>query len=81
MPQSSDVEELNEQAAQTNAQPSTPLGGGLLARSAEVAQQQLAGQTLAPVGPTHIVINGVLVRENSTFTTELPGRVLSPERR
>lgn len=36
----------------------TPLGGGLLAGAAQQAQQQLAGQTLAPVGPTHIVING-----------------------
>ena len=29
---------------------------------------------------THIVVNGVLVRENGKFTGELPGRVLSPER-
>jgi N-acyl-D-amino-acid deacylase len=28
-------------------------------------------------GMTHIVINGVLVRENGTFTNALPGRVLS----
>jgi N-acyl-D-amino-acid deacylase len=32
-------------------------------------------------GMTHILVNGVLVRENGTFTTALPGRVLSPERR
>ncbi len=32
-------------------------------------------------GMTHIVVNGVIVRENGTFTGELPGRVLSPERR
>ncbi len=32
-------------------------------------------------GLTHIVVNGVVVRENGTFTGELPGRVLSPERR
>jgi N-acyl-D-aspartate/D-glutamate deacylase len=32
-------------------------------------------------GMTHIVVNGVLVRENGTFTGELPGRVLSPQRR
>jgi N-acyl-D-aspartate/D-glutamate deacylase len=33
------------------------------------------------VGMTHIVVNGVLVRESDTFTNELPGRVLTPERR
>jgi N-acyl-D-amino-acid deacylase len=32
-------------------------------------------------GMTHIVVNGVLVRENGAFTTALPGRVLSLERR
>jgi N-acyl-D-aspartate/D-glutamate deacylase len=32
-------------------------------------------------GVTHIVVNGVLVREGGTFTRELPGRVLTPERR
>jgi N-acyl-D-amino-acid deacylase len=32
-------------------------------------------------GMTHIVVNGVLVREGGTFTSELPGRVLTPERR
>jgi N-acyl-D-amino-acid deacylase len=32
-------------------------------------------------GMTHILVNGVLVRENNAFTTSLPGRVLSPERR
>ncbi len=32
-------------------------------------------------GMTHILVNGVLVRENGTPTSELPGRVLSPERR
>ena len=32
-------------------------------------------------GMTHIIVNGVVVRENGTFTTALPGRVLSPERR
>ena len=32
-------------------------------------------------GMTHILVNGVVVRENGTFTAELPGRVLSPERR
>jgi len=32
-------------------------------------------------GMRHIIVNGVLVRENGTFTGELPGRVLSPERR
>jgi hypothetical protein len=30
---------------------------------------------------THILVNGVVVRENGTFTTALPGRVLGPERR
>ena len=32
-------------------------------------------------GMTHIVVNGVVVRENGRFNAELPGRVLSPERR
>jgi N-acyl-D-amino-acid deacylase len=32
-------------------------------------------------GMTHIMVNGVLVREHDTFTSDLPGRVLSPERR
>jgi N-acyl-D-aspartate/D-glutamate deacylase len=32
-------------------------------------------------GMTHIVINGVLVREDGKFTDSLAGRVLSPERR
>jgi N-acyl-D-amino-acid deacylase len=32
-------------------------------------------------GMTHIIVNGVVVRENGTFTAALPGRVLSPERR
>jgi len=32
-------------------------------------------------GMTHIIVNGVLVRENGRFTNELPGRVLTPERR
>ncbi len=32
-------------------------------------------------GMTHILVNGVLVRENGTFTSDLPGRVLAPERR
>jgi N-acyl-D-amino-acid deacylase len=32
-------------------------------------------------GMTHILVNGVLVRENGMFTGELPGRVLSPQRR
>jgi N-acyl-D-amino-acid deacylase len=32
-------------------------------------------------GMTHIIVNGVLVREGGTFTDALPGRVLSPERR
>jgi N-acyl-D-amino-acid deacylase len=32
-------------------------------------------------GMTHIVVNGVMVRENGTFSGELAGRVLSPERR
>jgi N-acyl-D-aspartate/D-glutamate deacylase len=32
-------------------------------------------------GMTHIVVNGVVVRENGTFSGELAGRVLSPERR
>jgi N-acyl-D-amino-acid deacylase len=31
-------------------------------------------------GMTHIIINGVLVREGGTFTNVLAGRVLSPER-
>jgi hypothetical protein len=30
---------------------------------------------------THIVVNGVLVRENGTFSDALPGQVLSPARR
>jgi N-acyl-D-aspartate/D-glutamate deacylase len=32
-------------------------------------------------GMTHIVVNGVLVREGGKFTGELPGRVLAPDRR
>lgn len=32
-------------------------------------------------GMTHILVNGVLVRETGRFLAELPGRVLSPERR
>jgi N-acyl-D-amino-acid deacylase len=32
-------------------------------------------------GMTHIIVNGVLVRESGKFNLELPGRVLSPERR
>lgn len=32
-------------------------------------------------GMTHILVNGMLVRENGKPTSELPGRVLSPERR
>lgn len=32
-------------------------------------------------GMTHILVNGVLVRENDIFTAAMPGRVLSPERR
>jgi N-acyl-D-aspartate/D-glutamate deacylase len=32
-------------------------------------------------GMTHIIVNGVLVREYGRFTNELPGRVLAPERR
>jgi N-acyl-D-aspartate/D-glutamate deacylase len=32
-------------------------------------------------GMTHIIVNGVLVRENGRFTNALPGRVLSLERR
>ena len=32
-------------------------------------------------GISYIVVNGVLVREAGTFTSDLPGRVLSPERR
>jgi N-acyl-D-aspartate/D-glutamate deacylase len=32
-------------------------------------------------GMKHIVVNGVLVRENGQFTGALPGRVLTPERR
>jgi N-acyl-D-aspartate/D-glutamate deacylase len=32
-------------------------------------------------GMTHIVVNGELVRENGKFTSALPGRVLTPERR
>ena len=32
-------------------------------------------------GMTHIVVNGVLVREDGTFTDALPGRVLLPNRR
>ncbi len=31
-------------------------------------------------GMTHIVVNGVLVREGGTFTDALPGRVLTPDR-
>ena len=31
-------------------------------------------------GMTHIVVNGVLVRENGAFANALPGRVLTPER-
>jgi N-acyl-D-aspartate/D-glutamate deacylase len=31
-------------------------------------------------GMTHIVVNGVLVRENGAFTAALPGRVLSHDR-
>jgi N-acyl-D-aspartate/D-glutamate deacylase len=31
-------------------------------------------------GMMHIIVNGVLVREGGTFTSALPGRVLSPER-
>jgi N-acyl-D-aspartate/D-glutamate deacylase len=31
-------------------------------------------------GMTHIIVNGVLVREGGTFTNLLPGRVLSPGR-
>jgi N-acyl-D-amino-acid deacylase len=33
------------------------------------------------VGMTHIVVNGVLVRENGAFTGALPGQVLERERR
>jgi N-acyl-D-aspartate/D-glutamate deacylase len=32
-------------------------------------------------GMTHIIVNGVVVREDGTFTNALAGRVLSPERR
>jgi N-acyl-D-amino-acid deacylase len=32
-------------------------------------------------GMTHIVVNGVLVRENGEFTSALPGRVLTLARR
>lgn len=32
-------------------------------------------------GMTHILVNGILVREHGAFTTALPGRVLTPERR
>jgi N-acyl-D-aspartate/D-glutamate deacylase len=32
-------------------------------------------------GMTHIIVNGVLVRDGGAFTGVLPGRVLSPERR
>jgi N-acyl-D-amino-acid deacylase len=32
-------------------------------------------------GMTHIMVNGVLVREDGRFTNSLPGRVLAPERR
>jgi N-acyl-D-amino-acid deacylase len=32
-------------------------------------------------GISHIVVNGVVVRENGTFANELPGKVLKPERR
>jgi N-acyl-D-amino-acid deacylase len=32
-------------------------------------------------GITHIVVNGTVVRDAGKFTSELPGRVLSPERR
>lgn len=31
-------------------------------------------------GVTHVIVNGVLVRDNGTFTNALPGRVLSPAR-
>ena len=31
-------------------------------------------------GITHIIVNGVLVRDGGTFSDALPGRVLSPER-
>jgi N-acyl-D-amino-acid deacylase len=31
-------------------------------------------------GMTHMLVNGVLVRENGAFTTALPGRVLAPDR-
>lgn len=32
-------------------------------------------------GMTHVIVNGVLVRDAGAFTDALPGRVLSPERR
>jgi N-acyl-D-aspartate/D-glutamate deacylase len=32
-------------------------------------------------GMSHIMVNGVLVREDGVFTTALPGKVLAPERR
>jgi N-acyl-D-amino-acid deacylase len=32
-------------------------------------------------GMVHILVNGEIVRENSTFTSALPGRVITPERR
>jgi N-acyl-D-amino-acid deacylase len=32
-------------------------------------------------GMLHIIVNGTVVRESGKFTTELPGRVLTPERR
>jgi N-acyl-D-aspartate/D-glutamate deacylase len=32
-------------------------------------------------GMTHIVVNGVIVRDSNAFTTALPGKVLSPERK
>ena len=32
-------------------------------------------------GMTHIIVNGVVVRESGTFSTALPGRVVTPERR
>jgi N-acyl-D-aspartate/D-glutamate deacylase len=32
-------------------------------------------------GMTHVIVNGVLVREYGRFTNELPGRVLAPDRR
>ena len=32
-------------------------------------------------GMTHILVNGVIVRQDNTFLSALPGRVLTPERR